>query len=272
MLKLFFLLLIALEGCLCAHLSHVVMPFHQRQAQKVKENLKLWSKYPPCRDQNMRVGFIFYVSGLRNDSLANDLISSFDSSCFNTIIVEFAELSAKDDQYLKGTRLMFEKMISKGMNFGTITPSHVFYMEPDAVPIRPYWLEGINQQIISPNALFWVKGSFFRGHSNTILSKKIYNHIHINGNAIYNLEDERFRKFYFGRLRKFIEKYFNEGAYDTDFFKFLLWDNAKYSSKYFHLFQFSDFIQNHWHSNYSLTEILENCPNTYLIHGGQARQ
>lgn len=255
---------------LCSHLSHVVMPFHKRQVDSVKDNLKLWSRYPPClNNKNMKIGFIFFVSGLRNETLENDLLKSFESPCFSSVIVDFAELSHKDDQYLKGSRLMFEMMISKKLNFGSIKPSHIFYMEPDALPIRPYWLEGINQQIIFPNAKFWVKGSIFRGQMKIVTSKWIYNHIHINGNAIYNLEDEKFEKFYFEILRPFIKKYYKkEGAYDTDFYKLLLWESGKYTAELFHLFQFSDFIQNHWHSDYSLSDIRKNSPNTFLVHGG----
>ena len=266
------LLLLAFIGVsFCAHLSHVIMPFHKRQVDAVKDNLKLWSRYPPCRNNNMQVGFIFFVSGMRNESLATELLMSFNSTCFKSILVDFAELSHKDDQYLKGSRLMFEMMLSKRIYFGPIKLSHIFYMEPDALPIRPYWLENINQQIIPPNSPFWVKGSIFRGHMNVVLSKWIYNHIHINGNAIYNLEDEKLGKFYFEILRPFIKKNFKkEGAYDTDFYKILLWDNARYTAELFHKFQFSDYIQNHWHSNYSLSEIYENSPNTFLVHGGQA--
>lgn len=274
MLDIILLLALVIGLVNSAHLSHVIMPFHQRQVEIVKDNLKLWSRYPPCRHGSLQnIGLIFYVSGNRNEDLVKDLLNSFNSPCFNSITVEFAELSHEDDRYLKGSRLMFEKMLSKKLDFNGINPSHVFYMEPDALPIRPFWLETIKQQIISPNAMFWMKGSIFRGQKQSISTNVIHNHIHINGNAIYNLEDDYFRKFYFELVRPFIKMNFkNEAAYDTDIFKVLLWDNAKYTKEFFHMFQFSDFIQNHWHSEYSLSEIRENSPNTFLVHGGSARE
>jgi hypothetical protein len=271
----FILIALIIKTYLCAHLSHVIMPFHQRQVESVKDNLKLWSRYPPCRrnfSKNIQIGFIFFVSGMRNESIAQNLLDSFKSSCFSSVIIDFAELKDKNDRYLMGSRLMFEMMLSKRLNFGLIKLSHIFYMEPDALPIRPYWLEGINQQIIFPNTKFWMKGSIFRGQIQMVSMDLLYNHVHINGNSIYNLEDEKFEKFYFEIVKPFGKKFKEVGAYDTDVYRVLLWKNAKYSAELFHLFQFSDFIQNHWHSEYSLSEIRENSPNTFLVHGGQVRE
>lgn len=256
-----------------AHLSHVVMPFHQRQIESVLKNIRAWSRYPPCKD-DFNVGLVFFVSGNFDESLRSELLKSVDSACFNFISVEFAGLEGHDDDYLRGSRLMFEQMIAKNLNFGTKKPSHVFYMEPDCLPIRPFWLNAINEHIVPPNAPFWMKGSIFRGHVQTVTSKFIYNHVHINGNAIYNLEDSEFSDFYFKMVSPFVTAKYSQRsrAYDTDIFKLLFWDNSRHTTEFFHKFQFSDFIQNHWHSEYSLGEILEKCPDTFLIHGGHARE
>lgn len=260
-----------------AYLSHVIMPFPVKQVEDVKANLNLWSRFPPCLHDspNSPVNFIFFVSSANDEKLRNDLIETFDSyshsKCFRSVKVEFANLG-KNDNYLKGSRLMFEQMISKKLNYGVDEVSHIFYMEPDCIPIRSNWLQAINQQIIMPNAYFWMKGSIFRGKMNVIKSAEVYNHIHINGNAIYNVGSDDFRKFYFEIVRPFISEKFKEGAYDTDIYKVLLWQKAKYTASFFHLFQFSDYIQNHWHSEYSLNDILEENPNTFLIHGGYARE
>ncbi len=255
-------------------LTHVVMPFHSRQLESVKNNLRTWSHFPPCQSKT-QVQFIFFVSGKRNDTMEDMLLQMFKSKCFESSRVEFAGLIDNNDGYLKGSRLMFEQMISRKMNYGNkIEPSHVFYMEPDCLPIRSFWLDAIQDQVTTSISPFWMKGSIYYGRGEVIKKNIFYNRVHINGNAIYNVADNEFREFYFNFVRTFILKHYPklEGAYDADIFKILYWKNALYTAHLFHKFQFSDFIQNHWHSEYSLSEVLKYNPNTFLIHGGDARE
>ena len=264
-----------------AHLSHVIMPFHPRQLESVKENIKLWSKHFPCRKESKLegIGFIFYVSSSKRDipnlnQLESDLFEASKPglNCFSFFSIVYAELSGKDDGYLLGSRLMFEKMIKKEIDFGPVKPSHIFYMEPDCKPIRSDWLKALNRHINESSSNFWMKGSVFRGFYGVINQKNLYNRVHINGNAIYNLSDDDFSGFYFNVVRRVIKARFNDnGAYDTDIYRVLFWKNSQFTACFFHMFQFSDFIQNQWHSKYSLTEILESSPNTFFIHGGEAR-
>lgn len=272
--------LISIVYCEKARLSHVIMPFHPRQLENVKDNLKLWSHYAPCnKDSTLQgIGFIFYVSSNKStianvEKFESELFESAETymRCFKFFSIEYAGLSGDDNGYLLGSRLMFEKMIKKKINFGPNKPSHVFYMEPDCKPIRSGWLGALNNLIVEPNAPFWMKGSLFRGLDGIINHNNLYNRIHINGNAIYNLFDESFSNFFINVVRRVIKaKFHDNGAYDTDIFRVLLWRNAQYTAPFFHMFQWSDFIQNHWHSEYSLKEILENSPNTFFIHGGKS--
>lgn len=265
--------------CNMARLSHVIMPFHPRQLEEVKDNLNIWSQQFLCeKDIKLKgIGFIFYVSSSKTDipDVNQFEMELFDASksgmdCFRFVSIIYANLVGEDDGYLKGSRLMFEKMIKKEIDFGPEPPSHIFYMEPDCRPIRPNWLTALNNHIIAPNAEFWMKGSLFRGSFDVILNNAIYNHVHINGNAIYNISDEGFSEFYFKVAKMIVEtQLHNSCAYDTDIYRALLWNNSKYTAHFFHMFQYSDFIQNHWHSEYSLNEILETSPNTYFIHGGE---
>lgn len=262
-----------------AQLSHVIMPFHPRQLESVKQNLKIWSKHFPCKKETKLngIGFIFYVSSSKKDivnskTFESDLFEASESGkdCFRFFSIVYADLRGDDDRYLMGSRLMFEKMIKKEIDFGSTTPSHIFYMEPDCRPIRSNWLKVLNSLIISPNTEFWMKGSLFRGSYDVIINNAIYNHIHINGNAIYNISDEGLSEFYFKVVRKIVDtKLKNSCAYDTDIYRALLWKNSKYTAPFFHMFQYSDFIQNYWHSAYSQSEILNNYPNTFFIHGGE---
>lgn len=263
-----------------SRLSHVIMPFHPRQLESVKKNLMIWSKYFPCKKETKLegIGFIFYVSSSRKDIIHVEKFESelFEASasgsgkdCFRFYSIIYANLSGNNDGYLRGSRLMFEKMIKKEISFGSVEPSYIFYMEPDCIPIRSNWLAALNNLIVSPNADFWMKGSLFRGPFDVILNNVIYNHVHINGNSIYNVSDEGFAEFYFKIVRRIIEtEFIDTCAYDTDIYRALLWNNSKYTAPFFHMFQYSDFIQNYWHSEYSLTEILDNSPSTFFIHGG----
>lgn len=249
-------------------LTHIIMPFHRRQFDSVRKNINSWDLFPPS-DGVSDVNFIFYVSGHFDKELEISLMDLISKKYFQTISVEFANLEGANDSYLKGSRLMFERMLSKELNFGPNAPDVVFYMEPDCVPIRSYWLSTVAMEsVYNARSPFWMKGSIFRGEFDVISNDKLYNRIHINGNALYNLADMNFSDFYFKLVRPFISSKFNEGAYDTDIYKLLLWSNARYTTKYFHKFHYSDFIQNYWHANYSINEIRENCPNTVLIHGG----
>lgn len=258
---------------LASHLSHVVIPFHKRQVDMLMKNIQSWSRYQPC-EGNFKVGLIFFVSGVPDESLRLKLKESVGTNCFDSINVEFAGLEGDQDHYLKGTRIMFEQMISKSLNFGEKKPSHVFYMEPDCLPIRPNWLHAINKHVIPPNAPFWMKGSVYRGHAESVSTRFLYNHVHINGNAIYNIESDEFKDFYSNLVSPLVRRKYNERnrAYDTDIFKLLFWNNARNTAQFFHKFQFSDFIQNHWHSEYSFKEIRHNSPDTFLVHGGHARE
>ena len=69
-----------------------------------------------------------------------------------------------------------------------------------------------------------MKGSLFRGLDGIINHNNLYNRIHINGNAIYNLSDESFSNFFINVVRRVIKaKFHDNGAYDTDIFRVLLW-------------------------------------------------
>lgn len=250
-----------------SHLSHIIIPFHVKQINAVIYNVKTWSNYTACNNF-FSVNLIFYVSGIKNTALDLELISPINKTCFSSIRIEYVDLPEKVENHLDGAKYMFEKILSRSFNYGVAKISHVFLMEPDCKPIRKFWLNAINNQIIAPNNHFWMKGSIFRGHAG--IKKNLFDRIHINGNAIYNLENDEFRDFYFNIVRPFMLKHYrnNMGGYDVHFFKLLLWNNGSNFTEYYHKFQFSDFIQNHWHSKIVLNDLIRRYPNTFLIHGG----
>lgn len=284
------------EGRMGARLTHVVVPFHVSQEKIIRETLELWRTYPPCMPMNQTaasfayprslagpiplgegVTLVFYASSAQNSTLTENLLGYVEGLpeearyCFSAVQVAFASLQGRDDSYLRGSRRMFEQMLDN--QIGLQNPSHVLYMEPDVRPIRSHWLAAVDAQTRPPNAPFWMKGSLFRGDMVRTISRLVYDRLHVNGNALYALGDPNFRTFYFQTIRPFIAKYYHEGAYDTDIFKWLLdphhYDEARHLA---HLFIFSDFIQNWWHNAYSIAQIRQTSPNTVLVHGGTPRE
>jgi len=152
---------------------------------------------------------------------------------------------------------------------GITEAQYAFYMEPDCKPIRPFWLSVVDSLCRYPNPGFWIKGTIYRGGLRSINAHDLFNLLHINGNAIYNLADQAFRDFYFRQVKKYVVQNRAFAAYDTEIFRLLL--DPRYYEEIkglAHWFQFSDFIQNHWHANYSTSELRKCTDLTVIVHGG----
>lgn len=270
------IILINIPSALIKRLTHVVMPFTYSQLPKLLQNLNTWTVNKPCQNY-LNVGLIFFLNEKYKIETENHLKNEFSKldvfSCFDYIAVDF--FNEIDTGYLDGSKQMFEKMLKKKLNFGKISPYYIFYMEPDCIPIRKYWLNALNYNVIPPNQDFWMKGSIFRGNF-SVLQNVFVNHYHINGNAIYNLNDKNFSIFYFDIVKKFIfnrnhGKKMNNIAnspYDMDIFEALFANNLEHTASYAHFFQISDFVLNFYHSNYSLKRLLNENKNSFLVHGG----
>jgi hypothetical protein len=169
-----------------------------------------------------------------------------------------------------GSAIMWKKLFLSSFSLRTHGGyTHFFLMEPDTRPIRSYWLDAIVEKITNGHpresyltTKWWMMGSIYRG------TKSIGNHfLHINGNALYHLTFD---------LIQFIESvsieypYHSEKSrgYDLDLFFYLL-NHIDQAKNLWHKFQFTDLIQNCWHTscNDKTQEFVHNNPNTYLIHG-----
>jgi len=160
---------------------------------------------------------------------------------------------------------MFENILSEKVELAG-PPGYMLLMEPDCQPVRPFWLSVIDSQCRFPNGPFWIKGSIFRGLDHVITSKRYDMMYHINGNAIYNLGDSSFRYFYFDIMKPWLREV---NAFDTDIYNFINDKrNFHYTRHVIHLFQYTDTIQNWYHSSWKLEEIRRNSPTVVLVHGG----
>lgn len=149
--------------------------------------------------------------------------------------------------------------------------THFFLMEPDTRPIRSYWLDALVEHITNGHnsdsyllTKWWMIGSIYRG------TVPIENHyLHINGNALYHLSYD-FITYIETVALEYPYSSEKTNGYDLDLFVYLFKhiDQAKIL---WHKFQFTDFIQNCWHSgcNDTTEEFIYNHPNTYLVHGNK---
>jgi hypothetical protein len=279
-----------------ARITHLVVPFHAKQANKIQEFLNGWIKYPPCASLNPPQGglanvnchprmgedveLIFFIGSMNNtkeiEQKVMDMYYGLPQDvrkCFGSVGTRSQKLGQTDNSYMLGAKSMFEKFLNNSLLF-TKEPFYAFYMEPDVRPVRAGWLSWVDAQCRWPAPKFWVKGSQFRGEPLLRRAKNIVTKLHINGNAIYNLRDREFKKFYFEMVLPFIK---NAGhkpwlvAYDLLFMTFVLENYQDYQDyqKHLHKFVLSDFIQNRYHANYTVQEVIEESDSTYLIHGGQ---
>lgn len=266
-------------------LTNVVMPFHPRQEKTVLENLDLWNTYTPCFSSldtesavlGRNITFTFYVSTDRDEQLEARLLSRYEQlplevrQCFSEVNFRYSNLTGNRNNYLTGSRKMFEMML-----FGELAisqdPRYALYMEPDMRPIRPGWLSKLDRLTRYPNPTFWIKGSVFRGNMHVIHQRILYNLLHINGNAIYNLGDPGLQEYYADYVRPYVASHWTDGAYDTDIYKFLTDEtNFNFARRWAHYFQFTDMVRNLWHTEYSANKLREESNQVVIVHGGTPR-
>lgn len=182
-----------------------------------------------------------------------------------------AGIDKNTDSYFSGSRIMLERMLGNRLALRN-APSYVMYMEPDCHPIRSHWLAGLAEQVsgssLSP---FWIKGSIFRGGRSTPKCGALRLRFHLNGNALYNLGDEAFRIFYFRIFKPWCRKQYKgvEGAFDTRLFQYLMEsdESATVLPEIWHMFHSSEFIMNYSRTPYSVKDIRNKNPFTFLVHG-----
>lgn len=178
--------------------------------------------------------------------------------CFERVLFHDCQLTPEQDTYGEGTLLMFYSMFHPGFLDGDVSRYHyLFLMEPDARPIRPYWVQGMLEAVRGP--LFWVKGSVPRYPTTP-------DDIHINGNAFFRLNDAKFSRFLLESRGAF--KYYL--SFDQSLHAHR--SRALNPQDTAHLFVATEFIVNNWrgYTYWTLEDAWRELPDTYIIHGKQA--
>ena len=263
------------DTIICAadsQLTAIIIPFHRRQIDKLLFNFGTWNVFIPSKDQTKpRPELILFASGRDVNNFNQTFSDFFDKnsnlkSHFSSISVQFGNLTVKKDGYWRGTKLMFEAVLTRKLVFSSAsaTVSHIFYMEPDCVPIRNYWIDALRNEIQrEPDGLIWMKGSKYVGNPHLLKVGNEALRQHLNGNSIYNIGSDDFRDFYFKQIKP---NYTELAPYDLRIFEILLMDNGKLYKQFGHHFIPTKVVQNtsgkflHW------KKYLEEEPDNYLVH------
>jgi len=252
----------------------IVVPF-AHDMDVLESNLKRWTRLCPFVGKypvRKHVDFLFYYHKdylmSPHKTRIDGLISYVRSlKVFNTVNVISAGLDGYMDTYPLGPSNMFFNLFlstplleDKGYNF-------LFWMEPDCHPVRNGWLTQLYSAAVR-NGPFWMLGSARRGEYD--LPKDLeYAKNHMNGNAIYRLDDPNFRAYVEAVHEDFdqeLKLYMRSFDIALHIFRRKL--RPKYrQTELLHRFLYTDLIHNYWRTAVSVAEILERFPVTYLVHG-----
>jgi len=166
-------------------------------------------------------------------------------------IYHYGNYKGPNNQWLK----TFELPIMKDYDYW-------FLVEPDVVAIRDYWLDKVFEETVFAIDDFWMKGS-----TNRI---PWYGSYHMNGNAIYKLHDEEFKKVILDEVAKRPDMPFDLTTMSSFFGKQK--SNGDYYKTIQHKWVYSDYIQD-WSSGsefFPYGQILKENPNTVLVHNKKA--
>ncbi|EGD74389.1 hypothetical protein PTSG_06400 [Salpingoeca rosetta] len=216
------------------------------------------------------------------DELTEHLKADTITGCFPEVEFRSAQLTPAQDTYPKGASLQFHAALDQVQGRFDYT----LLIEPDVVVLQPGWLDAMcdvvstHARLIGDEEGPWVIGSVPRAPK-VRYPRPVSHRLHLNGNAIYNTRSAVFagvrhsvRTNAFqntqdkGELRSY-QASDTGRAYDVDFASFLFHSkHFDFVQQHYHRFIASPFIQNWWRGKWSASHILEESPQTFLVHGG----
>eukprot|EP01119_Soliformovum_irregulare_P018235 TRINITY_DN5547_c0_g4_i1.p1 TRINITY_DN5547_c0_g4~~TRINITY_DN5547_c0_g4_i1.p1 ORF type:complete len:394 (-),score=95.49 TRINITY_DN5547_c0_g4_i1:29-1210(-) len=135
---------------------------------------------------------------------------------------------------------------------------YFFYIEPDVVAIRDFWLDRIYEEVAWSIDDFWMKGS-----ANRISMDRSF---HIDRNAIYKLHDATFQSIFIDRILIETSMPFHR-AIGMIFEKMKRGNDSEISlsKEIQHMLYFSDFFQLENDKNFQLEKFKRQHPNVVLV-------
>ncbi|KAI9018421.1 hypothetical protein DFJ74DRAFT_677279 [Hyaloraphidium curvatum] len=167
----------------------------------------------PCSGKFLGAMDIFFYYSRLHDAKVDLLHQKLERSatfrkvrrCFSERGTLFANLSDVEDGYPAGPSNMFFKLMeSSDLYAFRSNYRYMFWAEPDVRPIRPFWADSLYIEATLPSAHslespdYWMKGSMYRGRGldRDVIRPRNWNWVdHLNGNAIYRLNDPEFEDF-----------------------------------------------------------------------------
>ncbi|KAH9251382.1 hypothetical protein BASA81_010793 [Batrachochytrium salamandrivorans] len=214
-------------------------------------------------------------------------------SCFAKAEICVVSLPRNLDNYLTGSRILFERMLQGKCAKGG---SHALYIEPDARPIHPGWFTALSSSIVFPNPTTFVLGSLFQGQKIPSHFAVPFNLYHFNGNAVYQLprvgrgdliqqeekedgEDGELRmrdlaEYYFERAKPHVarrNRYETAMDFDLVDFVFAAWSDygeREVTRRFSTHARYTQLISNQYHSNWNFTSVRQDHREVHMVHGG----
>jgi hypothetical protein len=183
----------------------LVLPITNRDIPDMRANLNLWASHGPVCTSNSRGNVDLWI--LHNKGPADlprgtpDLTLMPElqphAHCFGEIKSMFANLTGIEDSYPAGPSNMFFKiLLHPPLQNLACEYNTMFWMEEDVMPVKQLWIDKLFAESLDGD--FWMKGSMYRGKGldSSVLQSQNWDWIgHINGNALYRLNDPEFTQF-----------------------------------------------------------------------------
>jgi hypothetical protein len=284
-------------------LSAIVCPLTVRELPAALTKLALWNTIlaPSTESESAdeaRPRLIYSFNCAPDDALTKVLVDAFDQSetvrrGFASIDVRFCSLPPEKDIYLRegevGDAPFGRKAGPNWLFYETMRALRdearfVFLMETDCEPVAPNWIRKI-QRVCLQNQDAWIVGSPYCGASPLHWSIAR----HINGNALYNVGDQRFWEFLEGEFWPWLNAYaatsMPDLAYDCAWETYLNRVEMEDASSYewvrardiLHRFRLSSFVVNiggtaEQAGEYVWTrdELIKRFPGVAVVHGPMA--
>ena len=283
----------------------IVVPFIKSQKHRLITQFSLWNSVPPYQFQTLHsmdicdtlrplanFTLVFYIDTFMDANLTqwveSELIKPLNNQmkCFRGGVLYLSANLKKDENFHpNGPCLMFYKLFPSLANLGF---NYFFVVEPDVLPIRPFWLNALslqlsfkimdvkNRLLLDVKDDFWQKGSpsYCAANYSDISTRLDY---HMNGNALYKLGDSEFTH-YLNRVREYYPAIngvtagcstggMYEGGHDHALYRFRMQSgNFEYTRSVMDKFRYSDFLINLCEDYYNATEIRMQFPKAFLIH------
>jgi hypothetical protein len=253
----------------------ILMPFTSGDIPKMIENISRWSHIKPFfKKPTVRpyVDFIFYFNldfvqdGAIREPLNDLRLKLVEMDIFNSVKVITANHDHRLDSYPGGVTDMF----FEAFDIPTIRDSYSFmyWMEPDNFPIRTGWLDKLYQLASMTGSHYWMIGSIRRG---VFQEQNEYSTFkdHINGNAVYRLDDPNFHSF-LHKVRYDYNQVRGKHLKSFDIALHLVYKEMEpfhLKASIAHKFVYTNLVMNVYRTQTRVSDVLEQSSETYLLHG-----